>query len=527
MTTTPTSVSAAPGNRNLFRHPDFMKLWSAATVSLFGTQVYQIAIPVIAVLILRASPGEVGLLTTIEFLPFILFTLPAGVWVDRFPRKRILIVGDLGRAVLGLWIPVAFAGGFLSMPQLYLVGFGMGVCTVFFDIADQSYLPTVLERDQLVEGNAKLQISASSAQILGAPLGGGIVALFTAPIALVVDSISYVVSGLLILLIRRPERAGTSSPAAGAVAAEEVSDGPAAGTSVAAEASVAPAATSTGGTPAKRGSMRVEIMEGLRYIGGHRLLRSIAACTSTSNLFNQLAFAIVAVYLYRDLALTPEIVGLLGGLAGAGVLTGAVLASRLARWFGIGRTIIGSIALGGPVALLVPAAALAPALAVPLIGAAFFLGGIRERRLQRESGEPPTGDHAGADARPHERDDALPGLGHDSHRLPHRRGAFRDHRRAVDDLDRRRARLPPVPVRAALTCPEAPAHPGPGGGRRGGLTPRQERLATNLTVSFFVGSAAARTVTRRVTLEPAAAVALTVTLAVIMYDAPGATEVVW
>ena len=478
-------------------------------------------------LILRASPGEVGLLTTIEFLPFILFTLPAGVWVDRFPRKRILIVGDLGRAVLGLSIPVAFAGGFLSMPQLYLVGFGMGVCTVFFDIADQSYLPTVLERDQLVEGNAKLQISASSAQILGAPLGGGIVALFTAPIALVVDSISYVVSGLLILLIRRPERAGTSSPAAGAVAAEEVSDGPAAGTSVAAEASVAPAATSTGGTPAKRGSMRVEMMEGLRYIGGHRLLRSIAACTSTSNLFNQLAFAIVAVYLYRDLALTPEIVGLLGGLAGAGVLTGAVLASRLARWFGIGRTIIGSIALGGPVALLVPAAALAPALAVPLIGAAFFLGGFvnvvynvnqvslrqaitPEPMLGRMNatmrflvwGTIPIGSLIGA---------ALSEID----------------RRAVDDLDRRRARLPPVPVRAALTCPEAPAHPGPGGGRRGGLTPRQERLATNLTVSFFVGSAAARTVTRRVTLEPTAAVALTVTLAVIMYDAPGATEVVW
>ncbi len=376
-TTTPTP------RRNLFRQPDFAKLWTAATVSLFGTQISQIAIPVIAVLLLRASPGEVGLLTTIEFLPFILFTLPAGVWVDRLSRKRILIVGDVGRALILASIPIAFGAGVLTMAQLYVVGFGVGVLTVFFDVADQSYLPTVLERDQLIDGNSKLQISTSSAQILGAPLGGGIVALFSAPFALIIDAVSYVASALLILLIRRPERSVTGSPAAAAVSAEEVSESAAGGVSVASEAAAAALDSAALHHPAsdaaesgRRSSMRTEIVEGLRYIGHHPLLRSIAATTSTANLFGNVAFAIIAVYLYRDLQLTPELVGLLGGIGGAGVLVGAMVASRLGGRFGIGPTIVGSAALGGPAALLVPLAALAPSLAVPLVGGAFFVGGF-------------------------------------------------------------------------------------------------------------------------------------------------------
>jgi MFS family permease len=186
-------LAASTASRfGLFRHPNYRKLWSAATVSLFGTQVSQIAIPFIAAVVLNASPGEVGLLTTIEFLPFLIFTLPAGVWVDRFPKKRILVVGDLGRALMLVSIPIAAALDSLTIWQLYVVGFVNGVMTVFFDVADQSYLPTILERDELVEGNSKLQISQSSAQILGQPLGGGIIALVTAPIAVLIDAASYV-----------------------------------------------------------------------------------------------------------------------------------------------------------------------------------------------------------------------------------------------------------------------------------------------------------------------------------------------
>ncbi|MBF6605854.1 MAG: MFS transporter [Chloroflexi bacterium] len=353
----------------VLRHADYRRYWTASTVSLFGTQVTQIAIPVIAVLVLRATPFEVALLTTIEFLPWILFTLPAGVWVDRLPRRRLLIAGDLGRAAMLVSIPLADALGALTIWQLFVVGFVNGVCTVFFDVADQSYLPTVVARDDLVEGNAKLQVSASSAQILGQPMGGGIVALLTAPFAVIVDAASFVGSALLIARIRAVE---APRVAAGAVAT---------GGEAAADRSTAVA---TGGSPAgaiaaaavalPREGMRREIGEGLRYVLGNPYLRGIAASTSTSNLFSNIVFAVFAIYLYRDLSLVPAQVGLIGGAGGFGVLAGALLANRFAAWIGVGRTIVISAALTGPAGLLIPIAS--PGTAVPLLAAASFLGGM-------------------------------------------------------------------------------------------------------------------------------------------------------
>src|SRR6185503_15068975 len=150
-------------SRSLLRHPDFLKLWTAETISQFGTQVSLLAIPLVAVVLLDASPFEVALLGMIEFLPFILFSLPAGAWVDRLRRRPILIVGDLGRAAALASIPLAYALGGLTIWQLYVVGFVTGTLTVFFDVANQSYLPSIVDRDQLVEGNSKLQVSQSAA----------------------------------------------------------------------------------------------------------------------------------------------------------------------------------------------------------------------------------------------------------------------------------------------------------------------------------------------------------------------------
>ena len=360
--------------RSVYRKPDFAKLWTAATISLFGTQVTQIAIPVIAVLLLQASPGEVGLLTTIEFLPFLLFTLPAGVWVDRLRRRPILIAADLGRALMLISIPVAFAADALTMWQLYVVGFANGVFTVFFDIADQSYLPTVLERDELVDGNAKLQMSHSSAQILGQPVGGGIVAALSAPVAIVIDAISYVVSALLVFAIRRPEAHSPASTTAAAASADEVAESSLSGTGVVAEAAAADPTVNAAPGSGPRRSMRQEIAEGLRYIVSHRYLARIAATTSSANLFGNIAFAIFAVYAYRDLELSPAEVGLIGGFGGGGVLLGALISSRVADRFGIGRSIVGSAFLFGPIGLLVPLAT--PDTALYLLGAAFFLSSI-------------------------------------------------------------------------------------------------------------------------------------------------------
>ncbi len=364
--------------RSLFRHPNYLKLWTAATVSLFGTQVSQIAIPFIAAVVLKASAGEVGLLTTIEFLPFILFTLPAGVWVDRFPKRRILIIGDLGRAAMLVSIPIAYALGALTIWQLYVVGFVNGAMTVFFDVADQSFLPSILKRDELVEGNAKLQISQSSAQILGQPVGGGIVALLSAPIAVLIDAASYVGSAALILGIRL-----TSGGAGRRRDLDEIDTIPTtAATDAAADASTLAGASVTvdaraaaaRATDDEDAGMRRQIMAGLRYIGHHRYLANIAASTATSNLFSQIAFAIMPVYLYRTLGLSPAAVGAIGGIAGVGVLVGALIASRLATTFGVGRVIVGSTFVFGVAGLLTPAAP--PELAFWFIAVSFFGEGM-------------------------------------------------------------------------------------------------------------------------------------------------------
>jgi MFS family permease len=377
-------ASSTGRRRSLFREPNFARLWTASTVSLFGTQVSMVAIPFIAAVLLNASPGQVGLLSTVEFLPFLLFTLPAGVWVDRFPRKRILVIGDLGRAVMLATIPIAYAAGALTIWQLYLVGFVNGLMTVFFDVADQSYLPTILERDELVDGNSKLTVSLSAAQILGQPFGGGIVALLQAPFAVLVDAISYLGSAALIVSIREKAHSAVvgrpaASPADGILAteADELAAGSAGGVSIAVEAAAAEASPTAGAgavEPNVAGGMREQILGGLRYIRGHEYLGNIAATTATSNLFTNIGFAIFPVYAYKVLEMTPAAVGTMGGLGGAGVLLGALVTARIQARLGIGRTIVLAAAVLGPIELLVPLAT--PATAFWFLSASFFLTGI-------------------------------------------------------------------------------------------------------------------------------------------------------
>jgi MFS family permease len=363
------SAEPRPTPRSPFRNPDFAKLWTAATISLLGTQISQIAIPFIAVLLLHVPPIQVALLGTLEFLPFLLFTLPAGVWVDRLPRRRILISGDLGRAIMLLSIPIAYVLGALTIWQLYVVAFVNGVLTVFFDIADQSYLPTVLERDQLVDGNAKLAASASTTQVVGQPLGGGIVAILGGPFAVLLDAVSYIASAVLIFAIRRTERASRPTPAAAAIEAGEVADSTAAGASVAAE--LAAAGRETGSD--ERPGVRREVAEGLRFVLSNPYLRSIAATTGSSNLAGNIMYSIFPIFVYVNLGLSPETVGLIGGGMGAGALVGALTAAWLANRFGIGRAVVGSIFLQAPIVLLIPLASHDTALL--LIGGVGAIGG--------------------------------------------------------------------------------------------------------------------------------------------------------
>jgi MFS family permease len=321
---------AAELRGSLWRHADFMKLWTAETISQVGSQVTLLALPLVAITVLDASAFEVGLLSTVEFAPFVLVGLPAGVWVDRLRRRPVLVAGDLGRAAVLLSIPVAYQLGVLTIGQLYVVGFVTGVLTVFFDVAYQSYLPALVASDQLIDGNAKLEISRSGAQIAGPGLAGGLIDLLTAPLAVLVDALSFALSAVFIGLIRRREPAPERGPA-----------------------------------ERRSGAMRREMAEGLRYVLGHRLLRPVAACTATANLFSAVVYAVVILYMVRELGLRPAAIGLVFAAGNVGFLAGAVASGRLASRIGVGRAIVLGEGIGGLGLLAVPLAP--PSSAVPLL----------------------------------------------------------------------------------------------------------------------------------------------------------------
>jgi MFS family permease len=321
----------------LWRHPEFVKLWSAETVSQFGTQFTQLALPLVAIDVLHVSAFEVAALTTVEFLPFLLVSLPAGVWVDRLRRRPILVVGDLSRALLLASVPVAYWLGELTMAQLYVVGFLVGIATVFFDVAYQSYLPSLVERQQLIDGNAKLEISRAAAQLGGPGLAGIVIDFLRAPAALAFDAVSFVGSALFIFSIRKSESSATP-------------------------------------TAATR-RMREELREGLRYVLTHPFLKNIAACTALFNFFGNMGFAVLLVFARRELHLSPLAIGLAFTLSNVGPLLAAFNANRISARFGVGRTIIGASILGAPPFLAIPFAPEGNAALAVLIPA-FVVGGL-------------------------------------------------------------------------------------------------------------------------------------------------------
>ena len=307
----------------LWRHADFLKLWSAETISVFGSQIGQLALPFVAILVLDASAFEVAVLGTIAFLPFILLTLPAGVWVDRLRRRPILIAGDLGRAALLATVPAAYVADALTMGQLYVVAFLVGVCQVFFDVAYQSYLPSLVDREQIIDGNSKLEISRAGAQVAGPVLGGALVKILTAPWAVFLDALSFLGSALFLLGIRKAEEPPVPATPDG-----------------------------------KHPSLWTDLKEGLRFVLGNPNLRAQAGCTATSNFFSNVAFAIFLVFAVRELDLSASVIGLVFSVGAAGALAAAFSATRISTRFGIGPTTIVAAALFGPEALLV---AIAPA----------------------------------------------------------------------------------------------------------------------------------------------------------------------
>jgi len=324
----------------LWRHGDFMRLWTGQTISLIGSQVTLLALPLTAILVFKASAFQVGALTTMEFLPFVLFGLPVGVWVDRLRRKPILILADVGRLVVLGSIPLAYALGVLHFAQLYAVGFLAGVGTVFFDVAYGSYLPSLVKRNRLVEGNAKLEVSRSGAQLAGPGIAGLLVQSLSAPGAILADALSYLASVLSLLSIRTKE----------------------------------PEVEPSEGDPPR---MRRQIGEGLRYVVEHPLLRPLLACTGTLNLFSMMGQAVLLLFAVRRLGLSPGEIGVILTVGSVGFLVGAFVAERIPRRLGVGPTLILAgflIALGAVFIPLATTANAAPMLV--LYGLIASFGGV-------------------------------------------------------------------------------------------------------------------------------------------------------
>lgn len=256
----------------LWQERDFRAFWAGRTVSALGSQVTLLALPLVAVLALGATPVQMGFLTADGSLPALLFGLVVGVWVDRRRRRPLMVAADLGRGALLLIIPIAALLGLLRVEALYAVAFLAGGLTLVFDIAAQSFFPTLVGRDRLVEGNSKLEVSRSAAEIVGPGLAGGLVQVLTTPFAIVADALSFLASALLLGLIGAPEPA----PA----------------------------------PPDARQRLRLAIGEGLRAVLGHPVLRALAGAAGLLAFFNSLLEAVVLLYLSRDLGISPALLGL-------------------------------------------------------------------------------------------------------------------------------------------------------------------------------------------------------------------------
>jgi len=287
-------------------HPSFLRLWASQSISLLGSRVTMTALPLTAVYALHATAFEMGILTAAGPLAYLLVGLPAGAWVDRLPRRPVMIVADLGRAILLASIPIASIVGLLSMAQLFLVALLVGVLTVFFDVAYQSLLPSVVRADQLVEANSKLRVSESVTQVAGPGVGGGLVQILGAPVAIAADAVSFVLSALSLVLVRAREAA-----------------------------------------PSGQESRHLgrEIQTGVATVLRTPSLGALAGAGVTFNLFDNVLMAVYVLYMTRTLHFPSTLVGLVFGLGGIGGLVGATIAERVTTRFGHRRVMLAGIAI--------------------------------------------------------------------------------------------------------------------------------------------------------------------------------------
>jgi predicted MFS family arabinose efflux permease len=313
---------------SIWQQRSFRNLWLGTTVSAFGSEISGVAIPLTAVLLLGATSAQMGVLRAAGTCPALLFGFVAGVWIDRLRRRPILIVADIGRALLLAVLPLAAIFDSLHLPLLYLIAFTIGTLTIFFDIAYLSFVPSLVSGDDLLEANIKVNFSLSLAGVLGPGIAGMLVQLIAAPFAVALDALSFLMSALFISGIARDE------------------------------------------PPAPMRSQRnllAEIGEGLRQVYSHTLLRPMAICLALHFFSMSVRTAVYLIYLLRILQITPGWLGVILAGFGPGALLGTALTQRLVRRFGIGATVLGGACINCVAAACIPLTRLAPALAVPLL----------------------------------------------------------------------------------------------------------------------------------------------------------------
>lgn len=321
----------------LWGHHDFRRLWAGDTISQFGSTIGMTVIPLLAAGVLNATPFEMGLLAAAGTMAFLLIGLPAGVWVDRMRRKPLMIAMDVVRALLMLSVPVAWWLGVLDLPQLILVSLAVGVCTVFFDVAYQSYLPSLVGREQLVEGNSKLQASLSVAEVSGPAIGGYFAQFLGAANGVLATGLGYLSSAFFLFRIKAVEPA-----------------------------------------PERHASpnLRREVAEGLRFVFDNVTLRMIVACTGTSNFFHGIQNAVMILFLLQVAGLSEGTAGLVLSAGGVGGVVGAAFAHRLGLLLGQARMIWLIPLLTWPFTLTLPFISDGWGIVLPMIGLAVSVFGI-------------------------------------------------------------------------------------------------------------------------------------------------------
>jgi MFS family permease len=329
-----TAASGPAPKGSLWRDRNFLTLWSGQALSQFGAQITELAIPVLAVVALHATEWEVGVLNAAQVAAFLVVGLPAGAWIDRMRKRHVMIWADLVRAVALATLPVLAIMGALEIWHMIVVALVMGVATVFFDVSYQSIIPSLVRSDQIAEANGKLQSTYELANIAGPGIGGWLIGVLTAPLAIFTTVGTYLASFIALVFTRDHEELRARG--------EHL--------------------------PLAR-----EIAEGLRWVFGNTLLRRIVGTTGTANFFNAISTTLLPIFLLRDLGFTPQMLGLVFSVGAIGGLVGAIATPRIVAWLGEARAIPVSAIAFCIAPFFLPVASLLPALAFPFLAVQGFI----------------------------------------------------------------------------------------------------------------------------------------------------------